>query len=810
MDSSVESLSVTIIDDTVLESSPEKFTISLSGSTTDSSTVEVRIRDEEIIVLNAGMTNYTMIAGEDFDICVNFNLDRSRATSFAVDFSVGLQTRALRPTPGNEATVGEDYVDPSTRFDFEKGGLVVNDPTGGLPDPNCTSVDTKPSGLSKQFGLLIARGHILNSISIYDPEQDINIPTNLPITVTMPNNPPDVANPILDQDAKVGSTFMFTVPEDTFSDQEFEEWKSSGESTGTLATVMEYSATKADDSPLPDWLTFTPASRSFSGTPSLNDLDDAGGTLTVKVSASDGMDSSSDEFDIRIAEGICRRTPEVRDAILGAVSPTACGEVTSSHLSGITSLDVSGNANLTTLSSNDFSGLSSLTELQLNNNSLSTLPADILDGLIDPSPGISTSNLIKLHLNNNSLSALPETIFNKSILLTELHLNNNSLSTLPVGIFSTLGSLTELHLNNNSLSSLPVGIFNLGSLTELHLNNNSLSSLPVGIFSNLSSLTKLHLNNNSLSSLPAGIFSNLGSLTELHLNNNSLSSLPADIFNRLLVLTELHLNNNSLSSLPATIFNSLSNLEYLSLNNNQLTQILPSTFSGLDNIKSLNLDNNNFMAEVQLSANQITININEDESSYTIVLLSPPSDDVEFSFSSSNELVASASGSLTFVPASGEGRDLYDWNIPKSVTVTANTYNGRATISHVVRSNSDTNYNDIDVGDVTVVVNGKTDPPTGVLLADEENLETNESGNTATFQVVLGSEPTQDVTVTLTSSDPGEGTVSGPLTFTPSNWESTQSVTVTGVDDTEADGDQTYQITFSVSSSDAWTTTALR
>ncbi|KKZ10426.1 MAG: hypothetical protein TE42_10180, partial [Candidatus Synechococcus spongiarum SP3] len=77
MDSSVESLSVSIIDDTVLENSSEHFTISLSGSTTDSSTVEVRIRDEEIIVLNAGMTNYTMIAGEDFDICVNFNLDRS-------------------------------------------------------------------------------------------------------------------------------------------------------------------------------------------------------------------------------------------------------------------------------------------------------------------------------------------------------------------------------------------------------------------------------------------------------------------------------------------------------------------------------------------------------------------------------------------------------------------------------------------------------------------------------------------------------------------------------------------------------------
>ena len=50
-------------------------------------------------------------------------------------------------------------------------------------------------------------------------------------------------------------------------------------------------------------------------------------------------------------------------------------------------------------------------------------------------------------------------------------------------------------------------------------------------------------------------------------------------------------------------------------------------------------------------------------------------------------------------------------------------------------------------------------------------LTTTEAGGTATFTVRLTSQPTADVTVGLSSSDPGEGTVSSAsLTFTPGNW----------------------------------------
>jgi hypothetical protein len=73
---------------------------------------------------------------------------------------------------------------------------------------------------------------------------------------------------------------------------------------------------------------------------------------------------------------------------------------------------------------------------------------------------------------------------------------------------------------------------------------------------------------------------------------------------------------------------------------------------------------------------------------------------------------------------------------------------------------------------------------------------TSENGTTATFSVVLTSQPTGNVTIPLASTNTGEGTVSTPnLTFTPANWNTVQTVTVTGVNDTVTDGPIAYQIT---------------
>ena len=93
---------------------------------------------------------------------------------------------------------------------------------------------------------------------------------------------------------------------------------------------------------------------------------------------------------------------------------------------------------------------------------------------------------------------------------------------------------------------------------------------------------------------------------------------------------------------------------------------------------------------------------------------------------------------------------------------------------------------------------GATTPgpaPAGVKVAPTGGLVTTEAGGTATFTVVLRSQPTANVTIALASSDISEGTV-GPaaLTFSTSNWNAPQTVTVTGVDDAPCDGDVAYAI----------------
>ncbi len=71
-----------------------------------------------------------------------------------------------------------------------------------------------------------------------------------------------------------------------------------------------------------------------------------------------------------------------------------------------------------------------------------------------------------------------------------------------------------------------------------------------------------------------------------------------------------------------------------------------------------------------------------------------------------------------------------------------------------------------------------------------------EAGVTSTFTVKLNTQPTANVTVAVSSTDTGEGTVSpSSMTFTPSNWNSDQTVTVTGANDSIDDGDQNYDIT---------------
>ena len=249
-----------------------------------------------------------------------------------------------------------------------------------------------------------------------------------------------------------------------------------------------------------------------------------------------------------VVGGFCERTPQVRDAILAALTGVDnCGNVGTDELATVTDFpDLSGEG-ITSLQSGDFSGLTALTGLGLHDNQLSSLPHGIFADL---------TALAGLSLfNNPQLSSLPAGVFSGLSALRVLYLNDTGLSSLQSGIFAGLNALTELRLSNTGLSSLPDGVFSgLDALVELNLSNTQLSSLPSGVFAGLTALETLLLDNNpQLSSLPSGVFAGLTALTQLNLNSNQLSSLPDGIFAGLTALTQLDLGSNAVDPLPMPV-----------------------------------------------------------------------------------------------------------------------------------------------------------------------------------------------------------------------------------------------------------------
>jgi len=94
------------------------------------------------------------------------------------------------------------------------------------------------------------------------------------------------------------------------------------------------------------------------------------------------------------------------------------------------------------------------------------------------------------------------------------------------------------------------------------------------------------------------------------------------------------------------------------------------------------------------------------------------------------------------------------------------------------------------------------DTPGITLTPEGDALSVTEGGSTARYRVVLNSQPTANVTLTLVS-DPQEITTPTHLTFTPTNWNVAQTVTIRAIDDAIVEGNHSSTITHTVRSDDA-------
>ena len=192
--------------------------------------------------------------------------------------------------------------------------------------------------------------------------------------------------------------------------------------------------------------------------------------------------------------------------------------------------------------------------------------------------------------------------------------------------------------------------------------------------------------------------------------------------------------------------------------------------------------------------------------SVSVALALQPDTSVVLAVSSSDEGEATVSpATLTFTAET--------WNTAQWVTVTGaddSEIDGQQvsviTIA-VDTAQSDPMYDSLPPETLEVTT---ADNEAGGLIVTQTGDATivSEGGSTDELQVALASQPAADVTLTVTSSNTAEATVSpATLTFTAADWSSVQTVTVTGVDDDAEDGNVISIITIAVDaglSDDAW------
>ncbi len=133
-----------------------------------------------------------------------------------------------------------------------------------------------------------------------------------------------------------------------------------------------------------------------------------------------------------------------------------------------------------------------------------------------------------------------------------------------------------------------------------------------------------------------------------------------------------------------------------------------------------------------------------------------------------------------------------NWNETQVITLTAGTDSNSVDEAAVTLVHTaDAGFGEVS-RDVTVTITD-TDTPdsTGNLVLSESSLDMGEN-DTASYTVVLGTRPSGDVTVRVSSGDATRLRVTGgdSLLFTPTNWNRAQTVTVMARDDADSDANQ--------------------
>ena len=244
--------------------------------------------------------------------------DRATTPNEVADFTTGMNSvpavtnnSTVNAAPTVATVIPDQTATAGTAFSYAFAATTFSDADGDTLTYTATQADgtALPSWLSFTAGTRTFSGTPQAadvgtvSVKVTASDGSASVSDTFDIVVSAAgDNAPTVAAVIQDQTATAGTAFFYPFPATTFSDAD--------------GDTLTYTATQADGTALPSWLSFSASTRTFSGTPQTADV----GTVSVKVTASGGSASVSDTFDIVVSVAV-RGAPfgVVVDAPSGAV-----------------------------------------------------------------------------------------------------------------------------------------------------------------------------------------------------------------------------------------------------------------------------------------------------------------------------------------------------------------------------------------------------------------------------------------------------------------------------------------------------------
>ena len=354
------------------------------------------------------------------------------------------------------------------------------------------------------------------------------------------------------------------------------------------------------------------------------------------------------------AQGVCDRTPQVRDKLVEVTGVSDCGQVTPEHLARVESLDLSG-MRIRNLRVEDFSGLDSLRVLWLHDNALNRggLRGGILDDVLDTLEDLRLDARLRPTVSfwsRQQVTSSGNTV-RVRVFLKAGYLPVEARIPYSVGGTLTMDNIVGLWPPSDRVLAFPAGEWiqeiefvvpedgnSLGKTLELRLGDVSLISLrrsdgtgpdaphlKADALMNVRNDKAVHtitvvkptsadlcsrtpqVRDEIMAEVRLGTMGQIADcadVTTAHLNHVAdLSIYDADLtslqeidFSGLSSMRRLWLQNNPLNELPRGVFGGLSNLEILALDGLSLNALPQGVFRGMNDLEDLSLEKNSLTA----------------------------------------------------------------------------------------------------------------------------------------------------------------------------------------------------------------------